>query len=410
MSAIHSNVKRFFGSYLTLLAATPLVELLAGTSLLVTYILFGYRLLLLLIALRYVRTVPGFWRPARQHLILPVLYVVFFLITTIFGVDLEYSIRYRAYFMPTLVVDFFLWYVAGRLFDERHYLSLVYILTGIFGALSISFSFIGLVDSEATRVIYGPDMPIAIAAAVLCSNWVVVLGLMLVALASIKKTVVICAAIAVTTVAGLRWIYGAPGWARDQISPGKAFPAFVVLLLLILYIDTAWPLIEETVGRMLVEREDFYRLAMTEEFFRLLDVYFPWGAGYYTFGFLTSDIIPYTTFTADGTELGDGMSLHNTAMHALLEGGLAVSVVLILLYFRAFRCIYQMFKRKPLRGLAIVLLAWVLVCIAYGMLNQLHATRYYFGVLGYVIGCHWRYFSGVGQTNAIDASRASSLK
>lgn len=382
--------------YLTLLAATPLVEVLAGTTFLVTYILYGYRLLLLLLAINAARGVADFWRPARQHLILPVAYVLFFWITTYYGADLEYSLRYRAHFLPVLLIDFFLWYVAGRLFDEKLFVTRIYWMTAIFASLSVVFALVGVIDAEDTRVIYGPDVPIALAAAVISSKWIIGLLLLAAILASIKKTVVLCGVVALGTVTGLKLIFDAPGWGQERITPGKlVVSAIVFIAVLIPMVDSAWPLIEETIGRLLIEREDLYRLAMLEEFLRLLDEYFPRGSGYYTFGSLTRETLPYTTFTADGTELGDGMSLHNTGMHVLLEGGLAVSVVLILMYFKVFRCLFQLIKNHPSRGLGIVALAWVLVCIAYGSFNQLHATRYYFGILGFIVGCHWRYFPKV---------------
>lgn len=393
MSVNHHRVYTRSTLYLTLLAATPLVEVLAGSTLLVTYILYGYRFLLLLLALRVAPRSMNFWRPARQHLVLPIAYVLFFWISTYYGADLEYSIRHRAYFLPVLVIDFFLWYVAGRMFDESFFIVRLYWMTAVFSALSIAFALTGVIDAEATRVIYGPDVPVALAAAVICSKWVIALILFFSILASLKKTVVLCGLIGVSCVIGLKWIYGTPGWGRDRVTPRKLMLSGVVfLVVLIPLVEFSWSFVQVTVGRLLLEREDLYRLAMLEEFLRLLGEYFPYGSGYYTFGSLTRETLPYTTFTADGSELSDGMSLHNTGMHVLLEGGLVVTIVLLLMYLSVFRCVIRLIRNHPSRGLGILLFSWLLVCIAYGMLNQLHATRYYFGIIGYAIGCHWRYF------------------
>lgn len=374
--------------FLSLLAATPLIELTAGTSLWITYLLYGYRILLLSHALIITRRRPQLWRDLKKDLRLPALYVATFLITTMFGTDLEYSIRYRALFLPVLVVDFFLWYVAGHLFSAEQLFSRITYFTLAFASLSVLFATTGLLDAEATRVIYGLDVPIAIAPAIAMNNFPIAVALILASLASLKKTVVLCAAISIAFALILRIKY--PPQNADQ--KRKIMYGRLVTKSLVYASATAaaiifvLPFVEQTVARLALEREDLYRLAMAQEFYRLIGDYFPFGTGYYTFGSLTRDALPYTTYAADGTELSDGMSLHNTLMHVTLEGGLPILLILLALWYQVISKARAMLHQPKNRIAGIVIITWLASSFAYGMFNQLHATRYYFGTIGFAFG------------------------
>ena len=145
------------------------------------------------------------------------------------------------------------------------------------------------------------------------------------------------------------------------------------------------------VDRLSNSSPDVIRLAAASEFVTLLQEYFPFGTGYYTFGYLTQGSIYYPTYTADGILLNDGISLHNTFMHFALEGGLPILVVITLLYWSFAKVLRRLYKFEGTRSLAIVLIAWAVVSIMFAMFQQFHGTRYFFGIIGYAFGAFDRY-------------------
>lgn len=378
--------------FLILLAATPLIELVAGSTIYVTYITVLYKIFVLVIGVLVVPWSSIFLRSISRNLLLPTLYVVIFLGTSWFGANFEYSVKYRVLFLPLLLVDFCSWYIAGYFFQERIYAKYIYKLAAVFAVCSLVFAAIGVIDPEQTRVIYGPDVPLAIVPAVMSSSIFFSGILMIAALSSLKKTVVLCAVAALSFPLALKAVFRTTDWGQRK---NKVLIVCGSVLLLILVsiplVPTFIPFMAATIERLSQEREDIIRLAMAAEYLRLLGENFPIGTGYYTFGYLTAETLPYTTYTATGEVLNDGMSLHNTFMHVSLEGGLLALVVIGILYWKLAAQVRRLFSQRPSRGAAIIITVWVLVGIIYGLFNQFHATRYFFGIFGFAFGCYERY-------------------
>lgn len=405
------RIRRTHTGFLALMAAAPIVELLAGTSLLVTYILYSYSIVLLIAALNAAPNLPRFWIPARRWLLLPAIYVAVFMVTTYFGANFEYSIRYRVLMMPFMLIDFFAWYTVAYCVDERRFARAVTLAYVSFAVAAIAFARIGLIDAEATRVIYGPDVPFALVASSMSSMVVASAVLLTAALASLKKTVVICALIGFVLVLLAKRQWPMPGWPRRSVTLSGVIRGTVLALFAMpALMPLALPYLEQTIERFMLDGEDVMRLAMASEFVRLLAENFPRGTGYYTFGYLTQDTLPYTTYTADGTELQDGMSLHNTPMHIMLEGGLPITLIALALYLRAFGVLRRMHRHPPSRGAATMIFAWLVVCGVYGMFNQLHGSRYFFGVLGFAFGCYQRHLQEAYAQRAITTRTATTAQ
>ena len=59
------------------------------------------------------------------------------------------------------------------------------------------------------------------------------------------------------------------------------------------------------------------------------------------------------------------------------------------------------------KPLGIVLITWAVASIIYGVFNQLHATRFFFGVFAYSFGCYERY-RREHQIDKVDSKRTKS--
>ncbi|MES2987619.1 MAG: hypothetical protein V4808_06920 [Pseudomonadota bacterium] len=380
-----------FTIFLTVLCAAPVVDRLAGLTEYVTYIGVIYRVLSLVTSLVVCVGFPRIIALSSRALLVPTIYVIGFFISSIYGVNPEYSMEYRLMLLPFVVVDFFQWFLAGLLFNEKSFQKKIYFYAAIYGLLSIIFSLFELIDVDMTRVIAGPDIPIALVASIVSYQGLYSLFLTIVAIGSLKKTVVLCSigggfiALFLMRLGGV-----SKGGVNNQFkySAFLQFAAFAGCVVPFLFV--AMPYIDQTILRLFVEREDVLRDAMFDEFSYLLPMYFPWGSGYYTFGFMTQYTLDYMTVTADGREML-GMSLHNTFMHVLLEGGVVVTACFAILYATAIIYGIRLYRNIETRTVAILMLSWVLVSLMYGVTNQLHATRYYFGILGFCYGVFYRY-------------------
>lgn len=377
--------------FLLLFASMPILSLLANMSRFVTYLAHAMTLSFFALAFVVGASTPRFWGPALRALALPTLYVTAFFITSYFGVDFDYSVRYGVLRMPFIVTGFFVWYTIGFCYDEHRVATVVSTAFTVLAVVAVVLARKGVVDVEFTRVLNGPEVPLALVPAYLNSA-VGMIGLLLLAgLASVKKTIVLCAGVALFVVWMVKRRGRIEGWPRMRLSSYRVLAGIVVLVVVAIPIaQVAAPFINQTISRIALERGDVYRFVMTVEFLRLLAEHFPLGTGFYTFGKLTFYTIPYGTW--NGTDFTpEGMSLHSTPMHVLLEGGMAVTVILLLIYWKVFKAIRLMLAHPPTRGAATLMLGWVVVCLVYGLFNQLHATHYFFGVLGFALGCYDRY-------------------
>ncbi|KRC81723.1 hypothetical protein [Sphingomonas sp. Root241] len=389
-----------FSIFLVTLCATPVVDRLASLSEYVTYINTFYRLLSLATCLVVCVGFPKIVTLSSRALLIPAIYVVTFIITSMRGVNPEFSIDNRLFLLPLIMVDFFQWFLAGLIFNEKSFQKKVYFYGAIYGFISIVLALTDLIDVDQARVIAGPDIPVALVAAIASNQVIYAVFLMVAAIGSLKKTVVLCsvggAAIALFLMRVGRTKKKKVGGKRFKYPAFLQFTIFVGIVIPFLFV--AFPYIDQTVVRLFGEQEDVMRTAMFDEFNYLLPIYFPWGTGYYTFGYLTRDTISYGTLTADGREVL-GMSLHNTILHVLLEGGAIVFGCFVILYSASIVYAIKLFKSLETRPVAIVMLSWLFVALVYGLTNQLHATRYYFGIVGFCYGVYYRYrqvqFTGV---------------
>jgi hypothetical protein len=316
------------------------------------------------------------------------------MVTTFFGVDHPYSLAVRYYMMPVGLAHALVFFVAGFFFHEKLFLKRIVFCSGIYVLMVISFSATEMRDFSQTRVIYGLDVPLALVAALFLQKFRFGLLLFLGALISLKKTVLICSMVAATSAFFFMFEENKKFLSSKKTGYFLIFLIIFFIVTLNLREDSTLGYISLTLNRIASEGfSDPIRWMSFHEFTRLLGDYFPWGTGYYTFGSLTMDTIPYNTKNADGT-LFSGLSLHNTPMHVLLEGGAVVFAVYIALYWQAFRYIYSLFKSAESRNIAILLLFWIVVSFIYGLFNHLHSQIYYFGIFGFIFGVHARYKMG----------------
>jgi len=381
------------------LCGSLIAELLGSASAYQTYINFLYRFVVLGAAIALLPLTRGFVRSLARSILLPAIYVATFMLVSYYGVNFAFSVKYRVLLMPVLLVDFAIWFAAGYYVTEKQFLKYFAMTACLFGLGSLAFAASGLIDPEQTRVIYGVDLPLAMPVAVM-SGGVFIGGVILfLSLLSLKKTVVACTLIGFASAYALKKFGGLDTWSnKSRVS--SAFhailrsPALGVLLLAVACGLLAYrflPYLAATYERFSVEGEDITRLAALAEFLRLVKEYFPVGTGYYTFAYLTADTLPYYTFTAAGDEIGDGMPLHNTYMHFVLEGGLPILIVVGFMYARFALIVRRLYSARASRPLGIVMISWIVICIVFAMLQQFHATRYFFGILGYGFGAYARY-------------------
>lgn len=384
-----NQTSRVQNIFLALLVLTPLVSLFSGMSLFVTYINLSYKLIVTFFACLVYYQSGKRWQLIWPAAALPAIYIAIFGLTTILFADLDYSMRYRAHWLPLLLIDFFLWYVAGSIVKGDVIVKQFNLLMLIYGVSSIVMSIIGWHDVNI-RIIPGPEIAMAVGSSVAASSAVGAGLLLIVALASLKKSVVLCAVAGVITAVLLKRIgkNSQGGMAGTSGYFSSVFSIFAVLLLGIVLYVVSGDFIDATLERFATEGEDIMRMAMFDEALFLLKDNFPFGIGYYSFGFYTQISLPYTTFTADGLELADGMSLHNTPLHVLLEGGLATAVVIVLIYWKAFSMALELVDHSSSRLIGRSIIVWLCVGILFGMVNQLHASWLYMGVFGLAFGCY----------------------
>lgn len=337
----------------------------------------------------------SFLERLASRAVIPSLYAVAFIVASYFGASFAESQKYRVLWLPLMLIDFAAWYSVGYFVKEQKFLRYFTVSACAFAAISLALSAI----TTQERVLSGPDVPFAISPAVMMSSTALVIFLLLASFASLKKTVVAC------SMAAFAYCYLTNKFSRYRWEKYKSriritgidplikwlIGSVVSLAVLAIVAVQAQPLMTATVDRVTSEGgEDTLRLAAIVEFLYLLPLHWPQGAGYYTFGFLTADTINFTTVTADGDILY-GMSLHNSFMHWILEGGLSIVVIVCIMawaYYRAVRRLRQWPEAIPL---ARILMGWAVVGVVYGMFNQFHATQYFFGMIGYAAGCLDRY-------------------
>ncbi|HEX7754828.1 MAG TPA: hypothetical protein VF421_05785 [Niabella sp.] len=383
------------------LAFSLVVELLAGITSIPNHINVGYNLFIFILGILTCGFTVSDVKSYLKWLCLPAAYIITFIIVSYYGVNFAYSVKYHVLYMPFGLAEFSSWYMVGYFFHERQSFKIFYKVATFFGLGSMLLVLVGLVDPELTRAIYGLDLPIAMPLTVLFGDIIFGGLIIIISVFSIKKTVVLCTAIGlilplllkksgkVNDVFGVvKHVYQRK---RSILPMSKGVKTVLLVTLGAVLITVFFSYMIATITRFSAN-EDVVRGAIALEFLNQLFSHFPAGTGFYTFGYLTSDVIEYWTFTASGDLVnGDGVALHNTFMHFALEGGLPIIIIVIIFYRNFFRAIRFLYRYRPAKGLAIVLISWCVISIVYGMFQQLHGTRYFLGIFGFAFGAYERY-------------------
>jgi hypothetical protein len=375
--------------YAAILASSPVVEL-AGTAVqLPTHANLIWRAVVLLAAMLLLRLQVRVLERLLIRMVLPTLYVVVFIGVSYFGVAPEYSIHFRVLWLPLLLFDFIAWYLVAYFVDEKVFFKYLAIGTCVFGFFSVALAQADFL--VLGRVISGPDVSMAVAPAVMLQSTWLVGALMLFSVASLKKTVVACSLAAAAYAYMRKWIKG-ERYPQEQIGIDPLLRIVLASVLTIsligIMLASYLPLIQMTMTRIFNDEEDVLRLAAVAEFVRLTGEFFPAGTGYYTFPYLTQDTIPYTSETLSGA-VYHGMPLHNTYMHYALEGGALITLIIGVMHVQYIVTMSRL--RDYSRPLVNVLVSWLLISFIFGMLQQWHAYRYFFGMFGFALGALDRY-------------------
>lgn len=333
-----------------------------------------------------------------KRLLLPILYVVIFIVVSYLGVNFAFSVKYHVLYLPLDLVNFSIWYFLGRFYDAKSFMSIYYRTVSIYGIAILFSAMFGLVDPEQTRVISGVDLSLAIPLSILYGDILFSGIIFALSLFSIKKTVVLGVLLGYIAVQFYRKKFKFNGFhylnnvaiSIKKIRKSKVISALLLMFLAGLLIVLFSPFLIATVDRFTVNTDEV-RMSIATEFINELFKHFPNGTGYYTFGYLTGDIIEYSTTTANGELLTDGVTLHNSFMHFALEGGLPILIIVFLLYRSYFKTIKFFLMWPETKYLGIIFICWFLVTIFYGLFQQYHATRYFFGIFGLAFGIYEKF-------------------
>lgn len=377
-------------AYTALLAAAPLIELVGSATGYPTHASLLVRALLLAGISSFIANSRRFAISLGLRLILPTLYVVSFIAVSYYGVNWNFSVLNRVLWLPLILIDFVSWYCVAYYAQDHRYFRYFGFCVALFGLISLALAQTGIIDPEETRVIFGPDVPMAVAPAVFASGTFLTGILLALSLLSLKKTVVACAFVAFLCALIGKLLCRRNPWPKPKplitgipVEIKWLVGAVMGVAALTAVIIVGYPYISATLGRISGDGEDVLRLAAAYEFVQLVGEYWPQGTGFYTFGWLSADDIPFFSTTLSG-EVLEGMPLHNTYMHYILEGGLVVCIVMLLLHISYFRVIFKLYKGN--RQVAIALISWMLIAVIFGMFQQWHAWRYFFGIFGYAAG------------------------
>jgi hypothetical protein len=327
----------------------------------------------------------------------PFLYTILFIIVSYFGVNFQFSIKYHVLYLPLLLIDFTLWYLVGFFYNEITFLRSFYKIATLFGFLSLFFVLIGVIDPEMNRIFSGVDLPFALSIAFVFGDFLYVGILFLIILFSIKKTIVVSSLLAILIPYILMKRLKIVSLNKNKVSFNKVkiridkkITSLILLITTILLLFIFSDYLFATFFRF-QENDDIIRAAIAFEFASLFYHYFPTGTGFYTFGYLTKDTIPYSTYTSSGELIEDGVSLHNTIMHILLEGGAIISFIILIIYYNFFKVLKYFKKFVATKHLYVIFITLFCLGFFYGIFQQYHATRYYFGLLGLAFGVFNKY-------------------
>lgn len=359
-------------------------------------IFVGYIGLTLFVGLYFFPFRKSEFRQVSRSIFISLLYVFTFILVSYYGVSWEYSVSHNALLLPLYLIHFLIFYIFALRVTPSTGLFYVYRAMLAYGLLAVLFSQIGLIDAEKTRVISGVDIPLGVCLAFLFGDLFSLFLFLVIALMSIKKTVILASFLALFLTFTFSRFFKAgnldlPIQKTRKIQFSKSVIAVLGLFCAIFLVGLFFPFFSASIARLGETGIDYYRVLAALEFARLLAEYFPQGTGFYTFGFLTIETIEYTSSTASGEVLPDGMSLHNTPFHILLEGGLIVSLCWITNIIRLVYGSRLMLKTKLFKPIGVLLLVWFIITNIYGLTQQLHSSHYFFGLFGLFYGYFDKY-------------------
>lgn len=382
-----------------LISLSLIVELVAGLTLFPNQITVLYNVFLFSYALIFAKFTGFDVLRYVKWVSLPIIYAISFIIISYYGVNYEFSVKYHVLYLPLGVIEFSIWYFLGRFYDVKVFLKTFYRTVSYYGIGILFLAMVGLVDPEQTRVISGVDLPLAMPITVLFGDIFFSGIIFVLAVFSIKKTVVIGVVFGYLLVKYYQKKYKLDSFnvvvrmtsSKKMATMSKPIRILLLVLLSTMLIAIFFPFLTATIERFAVNT-DVIRMAIALEFFNQLFQHFPNGTGFYTFGFLSSDVIDYWSMAANGDIITDGVSLHNSLMHFALEGGIVILIIVFIFYRAYFKAIKFLLKYPESKYIGVIFICWFFVTTFYGMFQQYHATRYFFGIFGLALGVYERIY------------------
>jgi hypothetical protein len=252
-------------------------------------------------------------------------------------------------------------------------------------------------DQEAIRYGYGYQLMLCLPASMLLRKyWFVALGLA-VMLASQHKTPLICACLAVA----IMFLFARPEKPRlsQAVKYMRVAHAILAVMICATLLVAVFPRIVATLSRFIgtegvfefagvqVEAEgiDVSRVYIVERSLELLREFFPAGMGYMNFFEWTGLEVTDVRTTRLGVEVG-GISLHNSFITWVLEGGLLVSAAVLYIFWRVSKRIRALLLEPASRNLGVLCIAWAVACLLLGGFHQLHQMMQFWGTMALIYG------------------------
>lgn len=330
---------------------------------------------------------------------IPITYSASLIGASYFGVDFQYSVKHLLYTVPVFaVLEFAGWFLVGATFSFRQALTAQVLVSAALGSHMLWMLVSG---ADNSRLLGGLEFAGGASAGAVSGFWPVSLVLLILPFFSMKKIAVVATGVGwLVSLATMLWLHGRKPIVRPIImlsvvavifTPAALQQARLLLAQVAPSVQTSTPSIqggaidamERTLGRF--EENDPTRDFLDEYSSKLLAENFPRGIGYFSFERMSADKISYTTFTADNEALS-GVSLHNTYVFLLLEGGALTALVMLVGYGAAAATLWNLAHREGYRGWAAFLFGWTAACMVYAYAHQLHETPYLFGLMGMILG------------------------
>lgn len=311
-------------------------------------------------------------------------------------------------------------YMLGRAFDERSILVALHVLGVVIVAATVIQ--LGLDHEENRRYGYGWQLMLCLPASVLLRKYWFVAAAFLVMLASRHKAALACAALSV----GITFVFASlPKERVTSIAYLTRASAAVVavlgsVLLLLVYPDKATEAFAPAIERFLDEDAglevfgveirgegpDPARELVTARSVELLRESLPQGMGYMNFATLIGDETGALSTLVGGREFY-GINLHNSYMTWVLEGGVLVSCVVLLLFWRTWARISWLRRNPATYNFGILFIAWAAACLLLAGFHQLHAIMQFWGTLGLIYG-YYDHHALVTRARSVPLARSST--